>query len=637
MIVADGFRSGSFESHRKDCSMRPTIAPSAAPTDTGWRGFGAAALGLIVLIALADDYWRANPVFHDHWIYYGFQRNLGPHLRDFPWTYWSTRLPTILPGALLYRLLSPDTASAVLHAGLLAVALAAARDCARSLFGERAGALAVVFAGGHFFFLQGMAGDYTDGYGVCFWLLAAACVLRALRPGPWRHAWAVGAGAAAAGLLLTNFAYGLLLPLIVGLAAAGMPVRRDAALAYAGRLCTGAVLALASLAVVFAAADAWFRARTGVRLWQPNLHFVRNFKDDETYLVQSQSLPVADWFGHAAWLIWPIVATVAGVLALAFARRHETAEGDGAADRRLAWLTLALGGLIGGIAGDVSTKLDSFSRHWYYAVPLLTPYAVLLMAGATDRVLPEGKGPRRYLPAGLLAIGGLAAVNAAGGLPPIDPSHDALIMAATAAAGSAGFGLVVLGGSRRSATALVIGLTLMAAVQAPVRSMFRVDAARPPSVVEFAMLDRCRALDGPARRETARAIEEAVSHCLSLDSDNALGLWYDAGSPMAPAFEMVNASFAYGRILSKDLNDIRAKPLGGMQVGLEPARVVVVLSERETEGYEAARREFQRLSVRARELGVHEVRHGPVRFFLTAFRVEAAPEELAGTQGRVRR
>lgn len=613
-------------------------SPIETGPGNGWRAFGAIAIVAFVAISAADATWRVNPVFHDHWIYYGFQRNLTDHLRDFPWTYWATRLSILLPGAAAQRIFGLALGEVVLHTGLLAVSLWAVRACGRRMFGERAGALAVVLAGTHFFFLQGMASDYSDGYGQCYLLLTAAALLKALGPGRGRNLAAAFAGFFAACVVLTNIAFAAFVPVLTGAVLAGQPWGGGRSRAIAKRLAVVTMIGAIGFAATLTIAEIWFHTHTDVHIWQPNLHFIREFRNDETFAIQMQRNALAEWLPGASWLIWPAIVTAAGALALVDLVRKPGRVSAGTA-RTLAWLTLVSAALLIGTLAEVSLKLDLFGRLWFYGVVLYQPLAILLAAGLLDSYLPgAGQGVARYLPAGVLLAAGLAAVHGAGAVPGIAPgdSNETAVFAATFLAGVGGFIATMAGSARRARALTMAGLVVLGAVQGPMRAMFRIDAGRTPALVEFAMLDRCRELDARARTDAAAAVQEAVEHCLELAPANDLGFWYDRNSAQVPAFEMINAAFAYGRILSKDMCDIRAKPLGGMQVGLEPGRVVVVLTDDVESARAAADREFARLAVRAYDVGVRQIGHGPVRFALMAWKIDSAPAELAGEMGRVR-
>jgi hypothetical protein len=605
--------------------------------DRGWQKFGFLAIAAFVAVAATDETWRSNPVFHDHWIYYGFQRNLHAHLRDFAWTYWSTRLAILIPGALVQRMFGLEWGEPILHTGLLVVSLVAVRACGRRMFGDRAGALAVVLAGTNYFFLLGMASDYTDGYGICYLLLTTLALLRALSTEQGRNLSAVCAGFFAACVVLTNIAFAVCLPILVIMVLVGLPWTRQTAGTIVKRLIVVAILGTIGMAATLAAAEIWFHAQTGVHIWQPNLHFIREFSKDETFAIQDQRNRLTQWMPEAAWLIWPMIVTAAGLISLVGMARGRS-RGPSGASRRMAFLSLIQAGLLAGTVAELSLKLDMFGRLWFYGVVLYLPVTIFLAAGLLDRFLPvtEDLSLSRYLPAGALLSAGLLAVHGAGVLPGFQPGIEKSIFVSICIAGLAGFWLTSAGASRRAPGLMLTGLAILGATQGPVRAMFRIDAGRTQALVEFAMLDRCRILDINSRTHAAAAVQDVVERCLALAPANDLGFWYDKDAQMAPVFEMVNASFAYGRILSKDMSDLRAKPLGGMQVGLEPGRVVVVMSEDPDFAKKAAQKEFERLGVQARELGVRELNHGPVKFAFHAWEVTAAPEDLAGEHGRVR-
>lgn len=78
----------------------------------------------LLLLAMNNSWVFTRPgAWIDPFVYTGFFHNLTQHLQVFSGTYYGTRLPWILPGYLLNRLLPPLIANYVLHIGVYYVGI----------------------------------------------------------------------------------------------------------------------------------------------------------------------------------------------------------------------------------------------------------------------------------------------------------------------------------------------------------------------------------------------------------------------------------------------------------------------------------------------------------------------------------
>jgi hypothetical protein len=137
--------------------------------------------GLPLLLFAANPSWvYSQPGTIDPWIYQGFFRALPDYQsRLFPGTYYGSRLSWVLPGYCAYRLLPPFAANLALHLGVFYLAVFSFYSLAARTVSRRAALLGAVLLGCNPLILQEVGGDYVDGVGVAYALLALALLARA--------------------------------------------------------------------------------------------------------------------------------------------------------------------------------------------------------------------------------------------------------------------------------------------------------------------------------------------------------------------------------------------------------------------------------------------------------------------------
>ena len=157
----------------------------------------------------------------DPWIYLGYFTDLTGHLRNFPHTYYGSRLAWVVPGAIVYRIFTPVLANYVLHLSVCVVALASLYLTLRWTTRRDVAFLATVLAAGYPYFLWSTGWDYVDGAGIAYYLLTMCLLTYAARRG--RRAFFVGlAGAAFACAVHTNVTWLFFAPMVIAYAVFGV-------------------------------------------------------------------------------------------------------------------------------------------------------------------------------------------------------------------------------------------------------------------------------------------------------------------------------------------------------------------------------------------------------------------------------
>lgn len=136
---------------------------------------------LPIFLMIANSGWIFSYVvrgYIDPWIYFGGFLDLKDHLNIFGGTYYLTRLPWLLPGFLIYHFFSPTVAVYLLHGLFFSVAVGALYLVLKCTVGYRAGLMAAILMGCHYFFLEAVGGDYIDGAGLTYLLLTLLMLVK---------------------------------------------------------------------------------------------------------------------------------------------------------------------------------------------------------------------------------------------------------------------------------------------------------------------------------------------------------------------------------------------------------------------------------------------------------------------------
>jgi hypothetical protein len=175
---------------------------------------------LAMTLVAAGVYGFANiarfnpPNATDPWIYTGAMWNFDYLYRFFSDTYYLSRLPWIIPGYLLNKVLSPEASFFVEHVAFALAAAGSAFLIARRVYGRTAAFAVFGALVTSLLFYDSYSTDYPDGAQITFLLVGLAFAVFA-HGGPRRRRKLAAAGFFAAAAVCTNLFAGLL---VVGLA-----------------------------------------------------------------------------------------------------------------------------------------------------------------------------------------------------------------------------------------------------------------------------------------------------------------------------------------------------------------------------------------------------------------------------------
>jgi hypothetical protein len=153
--------------------------------------------------------------FIDPWVYFGFFFDLVPHIRAFKGAYFTTRLTWTVPGAIVYHVFSPITATYVLHLTLFYASILSLYFILKATVSRPAALLATLLMAFHSYFLWSIGWPYIDGPANMYVLLTLAaltCAARSTNP-KW---WLAAAGTLAAKAIYCQFFLIVFSPLIFG-------------------------------------------------------------------------------------------------------------------------------------------------------------------------------------------------------------------------------------------------------------------------------------------------------------------------------------------------------------------------------------------------------------------------------------
>jgi hypothetical protein len=312
------------------------------------------------LLAVCNDWTVTPPGLIDPWVYFGYYQNLPRHLTLYDGTYYGTRLSTVLPGYAAYRCFPPIAANYVLRLGLFYACVISLYLILARTISPRAGLLAAVCLGGHFFFLRAIGSDYVDGFGIAYFFLSFLALTVAARSPFWKSSL-VAAGACAAAFVIANVFYVVYLPsFVVHYLFLNRQGRRNRLLPSLGLSFLGAGGLTLALCL--------YNGSVTGRFWflGPTLQFARTFAGQNN----PWKAPVSSWLLGADWLVLPAL-TVLG--AFCFFYRLRSASWAEDAERRRRTAVLYQVQFLGTLAMMIGWE--------WWGEPVLQPqeYASLLM------------------------------------------------------------------------------------------------------------------------------------------------------------------------------------------------------------------------------------------------------------------
>lgn len=147
----------------------------------------------------------------DPWIYTGYFTHFSYLMHHWGVTYYVSRLPWIVPGLLVFKVVNPAAASVLLNALIMASSISAVYFIVFWHYGTMPAMLGCIALMTNPYFVYGLAWDYPDGPAIAYALLALACFLR---PSPKVLPSGVAGGACLALSGYTNLAG---LPVLLGI------------------------------------------------------------------------------------------------------------------------------------------------------------------------------------------------------------------------------------------------------------------------------------------------------------------------------------------------------------------------------------------------------------------------------------
>lgn len=263
-------------------------------------------LALPLLLLLVDTNWLyPRPDTVDPWMYVSYFLAPRVQLQAFPLAYHGTRLPIILPGAAVFRVLPPDVAMLVLHLGLYYLSLFSLYYTLKAFLGERTALLTTILAGGNAMFLSTIGLAHADGFGVTYALVTAFFISRAVLGSYWRVPL-LAAGATSALFLFTNLAY-LPLAILFPWLLVTLPRDKERKNLFLGMLYVVLGIALCATALCLINKRLCGRA---LFFW-PWIHSMLMMLPNGGVCTTGDR----SWIRHASWLVTPVVTLIAALVA----------------------------------------------------------------------------------------------------------------------------------------------------------------------------------------------------------------------------------------------------------------------------------------------------------------------------------
>jgi hypothetical protein len=512
-------------------------------------------------VLLADRGWLLPTPWRDPWIYYGYFRHAAEYVHRFPGFYFSTRLSVILPGYAALSLLAEPYASLALHAAMLGLAGGCFSYVARRLCGDTAGACAAILFLGDPFLLRAVGENYVDGFGILYFLAAAAFVVLAGERS--RVGWLAAAGGAALAMVVANLFYAVQLPWLAAL----WWLRRDRRRAPSAALRDGLVFG-AGLGATLVALGAASLALGG-RFWF--LGSSLDFAATATSWVNPYRHPLAEWMPAAHWLVVPAL-----VFALATASAWRSWR-SGASRRAAVGVQYVAFALL--FIGFQLRRQFSPLEFCFYSSLLLAP-AYLALGGVLSSWVEDWQPRRRTRAYALTCVGGILALSRWVPAPLPGQLGDTPAFLSLAACIALLLAGAVRIGRRRWAAAAAIAAVTMAhwlARESPFLQLPGPLAGESKAPL-FAQMT-----------SSVRAIEDA-------SVARPVRLWYDLDGPYGKVFDAVACSFLLTpNLVNSDFPSLHDGRLvdGGR---LAPGQRIALLSER-SEAVELAQDEARSIGL----------------------------------------
>lgn len=574
-------------------TKRDTPVP-AKPARSFWRRIHG---GLLCVLALPwlvvglDTSWlfayaTSTAGYIDAWVYFGFFLDLMQHIRTFKGAYFTTRLSWTVPGAIVYHLFSPITATYVLHLGIFYAASLSLYLILRITVNQRAALLATVIMAFHSYFLISVGWPYIDGAGNAYLLLTMASLTYAARK-QRNWGWLFAAGLQSAMTLYCQLFLIVLSPVVLGYY-------------YFARKHWGFERSHQDWKPF-----AWGFAAVTVALGTFNMalngrfFFFANSMGTAAKLMVRHN-PYVDttfaWLRHPTWLILPLLLLIGAITALR--HRDNLAEIPGR-EFVLFWLRFYV--VAAGILTFFQLIGQPILQQIGYASYLL-PGAFLAL-GALMGIATTGLSQRAYA----LVLLSVPTISALPLVAPIDlrimvvlrqhPILPSLILGTIA--------MVVIGNRYMRAPDLQGAQQRSNRVLAAV-VLFAVGAAALNAATSTRTWDHGDLPNDPASQKSALlAIVDASRTVKELDPQGNIYFWYDVDGRLGKVFRAVASTYLWAyRLQSENFPQLAEKlPPNG--------RKIVILSEDADKAVADGEASLAHAGFAARLLARRSIREGP--------------------------
>jgi hypothetical protein len=558
-----------------------------------------------VLLILVNDSWVfGNPLavtIDDH-IYTGYFFNLQQYINVFPGAYFGTRLPWILLGYVVHALAPPELAHYMLRLALCYGAAFSLFAIIRLLFADNFAALIGTFLMiTHTGFLSAIGWDYVDGPGIVLILAGTALLTWATRSRHWRLAL-LCAGAAQAGMVSTHLILAMLVPVqLAWYLAVDRRSSRNSIPASLLFLSLGALGMMGALGGVSRTLSGPFfflapQVSTAVAVghnpaeWRP---------------------PDNSWIRHATWLVYPAVASMAGlIVGIEMILARIRGRSMSAQDIYTAFSILQL--LI--VAGlFVVLEMAGFWLLYYaYYASYLFPFVYIAIAAILARALTSVPAPRAWA-----VLAGVGACLLASFVPGV-----ARLLAAWAP-GSDLFGAV---GAVAVAAAIFLASSSVTGSVPIIAS-----AVLALAILNISVAD-ARSLSFPpdARRHAAAlAVFDAIRAVQPYDRDGALRFWYNWKAPLGGVFTAISSAYLWRwSLVSNEFPGLGIYPGDGVRSVVTPGERIVILTAQG--GWRAlADKTLRPFGLRIAPVGRTTIQRGAVVFDLVFVKLQPVDEAPA--------
>ena len=555
--------------------------------------------GLLVVLSLPwvvlrfDTTWlfayaTSSFGFIDPWVYFGFFFDLTQHIRSFKGAYFTTRLTWTVPGAVIYHLFSPLTATYVLHVALFYGAIFSLYLILKITVSRRAALLTTLLMAFHSYFLWSIGWSYIDGPANTLVLLTLAALTFAARSARSKW-WLLAAGALAAKAFYCQFFLIVFSPLVFGFY---YFARRQ----MGNRRSTSDWKPFAwGFAFVTVAYGLFNMAINGRFLFFINsvgtaakLVINHNPYNDATY----------GWLAGASWLVLPAIATIGAILCLV---RRQSILSVPNAEFLLFWQRyLLLSVLIMAFWQLVGQPVLQLFTYSSYLMP-----AVFLALGSQIAIVSHrlGKSSLALVYVGFLLVGILPLWL------PIDSGlmltlkHHSILFSSV-------IGVIAVG-----AIATETGRVAAWALLALSISLGALNAATSTRTWSHGSLPH----DEASQKYAMLAIVDSIRLTKQLDPGDNLYFWYDGEGRLGRLYRSVASTYLWAyRLQSESFPDFGPK-------APPPQRRILILTEDADHAMQRAQASLSQAGLNANLLTQREIHEGPFRWDVIEIQITEPP------------